>query len=223
MDQRRKAQILCVATDLSPSADRCRAPNKSSQAPGVSLNVALIVTRLDVPPPHSTFPQQQSDSTTGDCSPRSHPPESHGPTAIATPTALSLEARRRQWETPACATDRIRQWETPPTAAVGFYHGRLQPPFASTGVTRTDRHSYANRPRSPRRANVSTEEQLYRYAPASRSIVGFYHGRLQPPFASTGVTRTDRHRYAGVCHSIPGMGPSPPLRSPAFHTDGIQL
>ena len=131
--------------------------------------------------------------------------------------------REIQWETPACATDRIRQWETPPTAAVGFYHGRLQPPFASTGVTRTDRHRYANRPRSPRRANVSTEEQLYRYAPASRSIVGFYHGRLQPPFASTGVTRTDRHRYAGVCHSIPGMGPSPPLRSPAFHTDGIQL
>ena len=95
---------------------------------------------------------------------------------------------------------------------VGFYHGRLQPPFASTGVTRTDRHRYANRPRSPRRANVSTEEQLYRYAPASRSIVGFYHGRLQPPFASTGVTRTNRHRYANrpLSRSPP---PSPGMAS----------
>ena len=66
--------------------------------------------------------EASSDSTTGDCSPRSHPPESHGPTAIATPTALSLEARRRQWETPACATDRIRQWETPPTATESSIH-----------------------------------------------------------------------------------------------------
>merc|ERR1711894_195251 len=96
----------------------------------------------------------------------------------------------------------IPQWETPPCATDRIRQWET-PPTAAYGLS-FQKATF----RRARLVGTSTVSEAP--SPIPIGLKGYFW--LFP--SSEAI-----HQF----HSIPGMGPSPPLRSPAFHTDGIQL